>query len=145
MPVITSPHLNGLSGLACRRPRGAQCGSFKPCILLQWHFKKKKMYYRFAALVNVMPFSPVWEESQPWRWSKNPKLSNQQEAGRLEEALKKRERERRRNRIDGHTMHLAQGGRQTEGGETTIKCNRCNRICHIYAQMRHSNDCYALS
>lgn len=58
---------------------------------------------------------------------------------------KKRERERRRKRIDGHTMHLAQGGRQTEGGETTIKCNRCNRICHIYAQMRHSNDCYALS
>lgn len=59
--------------------------------------------------------------------------------GRLENGV------RERNRIDGHTMHLAQGGRQTEGGETTIKCNRCNRICHIYAQMRHSNDCYTLS
>lgn len=32
----------------------------------------QKMYYRLAALVNVIPFSPVWEELQLWWWSKSP-------------------------------------------------------------------------
>lgn len=32
----------------------------------------QKIYYRLAALVNVIPFSPVWEELQLWWWSKSP-------------------------------------------------------------------------
>ena len=75
------PHLNGLSRLVWRSPGGAQCGSFQPCIFQPCHFKK--MYYRLAALVNVMPFSPVWEELQPWRWSKNPSPQTNRRPGIL--------------------------------------------------------------
>lgn len=75
------PHLNGLSRLVWRSPSGAQRGSFQLCIFQPCHFKK--MYYRLAALVNVMPFSPVWEELQPWRWSKNPSSETNRRPGIL--------------------------------------------------------------
>lgn len=119
-------HLNGLSRLVWRSPSGAQRGSFQPCIFQPCHFKK--MYYRLAGLVNVMPFSPVWEELQPWWWSKNPSSQTNRRPGIWEKA------------IEVQTIHLAQAKR-----DVTIKCDRCDRICPIYAWMRGSNNSFTLS
>lgn len=37
--------------------------------------EKKKMYYCLTALVNVTPFSPVWEDSQPQWWPRKDSSS----------------------------------------------------------------------
>lgn len=130
----------GLAGLCEGVPVGPSMGPFS--LVYSSRAISKKMYYRLAALVNVMPFSPVWEELQTWWWSKNPSPKTNRRPGIL----------RNGNRWANNTSccflfdclfgcffleFLENRGRERDRereSKITIKWNRCNNIFSICAQ-----------
>lgn len=116
LPVITGPHLNGLSRLVWRSPSGAQRESFQTCIFQSCHFKKKKNVLPPCSSGKCHAILPrVGGNAATAVVKEEPQLTNQREA-RLFFFFR---------RIDVQTIHLEN---ETERKEK-IKCNRCNRIC----------------